>query len=331
MRRLALVLAAMAALLALPGLANDAPPDSGALVVTLRAQADAAAEQPLTIAELAELSGPGADGAAALTVGTAPGPGRARVVLPAELRRALEQSGIPGATIRFAGAPYVRVRGAGQPLDLERVRAAVSATLAARADGEVKLLSLSLPQNALMPPGAYELRADPPAAGISSGTLLVPVIAQAPGGSPRRFTATARVEVTAEVLVATRDLLPGEAVDDGDVRVEPRPLRRGEANLRDPAEVAGLTLRTPLRRGDPVPARAVMRRCAVEPGQPVQVLVRQGGIELELSSIARGRGNPGDTVTVDGADRKPIRARVVAPGRVVVETPPAPDPAQEKP
>lgn len=77
--------------------------------------------------------------------------------------------------------------------------------------------------------------------------------------------------------------------------------------------------RSTLREGQPVRVKALAPALAIEAGEVVKALLREGGVSLVLDTVARTRGDVGMIITVDGIDgRQGLRGRVVAPGRVVV-------------
>ncbi len=58
---------------------------------------------------------------------------------------------------------------------------------------------------------------------------------------------------------------------------------------------------------------------AVEPGQTVHALLKQGSVVLALQTICRGRGEVGNIVPISAPDgHRTLRARVLAPGKVQV-------------
>ena len=149
-------------------------------------------------------------------------------------------------------------------------------------------------------------------------------------GKPMRLTlvpatglpliAVASVRVTAEHVVAARDINRGETLTDGDVltrRDEIRgiPLRR----LPTPAEVrGGRTLRAVPAGSVFLPGAVVLRRI-VEPGDELTVVARAGDAEVSAVMVAADGGDPGDVIRVSNPDtRRQLRGRVQQSGVVEV-------------
>jgi flagella basal body P-ring formation protein FlgA len=306
----------LALLLVLPARADGA---ESALTVVLREEIEVPAGEPVRIDALASVEGAAASRAAQLVVDHAPAAGRVRVVTRAAVERVLAAGDFAGGAA-VTGAVQVRVRGAGQSLARERVEAALAAAIgAAVPDARVRLVDLAVPAIEL-PAGPYQLHVALGRRGPAAGLQRFTVEARGGEGSwTRRVLVRARVELVGPVLVAARDLAPGERIGPADVRVEDR-TRRSPAPVLTAAEaVVGAQVRSAVRADEPVPARAVEHGVAVEPGQLVVALLRAGAVQLTLETTARSRGRVGETVQVAGVGgRGLVEARVVAPGRVVV-------------
>lgn len=219
----------------------------------------------------------------------------------------------------------------------EQARAAIHAMVAAHPDGAAAtVLAIHLPAGRL-DAAAKEIVALPPQGGLRSGAVVVMLAVTAPDGIERRIPVTVEMALALPVLVATRDVARGERLSAADVRVETRGAATRGRWLDAPAQVEGQVARATLRAGRPIPASAVGSVQAVEPGQKVTAFLRQGTVTLALDTTARGRGGIGAIVPITGIDgHRLVRARVVAPGRVVVlgsdalEVPaPEPPPVQE--
>ncbi len=299
-----------------PVRAADAP----LLRVTLKARAALPAGAPLRLGEVAQIEGSGADRARRIALGDVPGPGRSRSLSAAHIARALELAGFVAGSFALEGARQPRIQGLGQPLDGERVRAAVNAAIKDMLPGaQVKILALQLPNKLQIEPGVYELRVNASRRPLRSGANRIPVEIVSSSGRRRRIGVTARLEINGPVLVAAREIPRGERIRPRDLRLENRAYPTGAPVLHDAAGVVGRIARSTLRTGQPLRASALARSLAVQSGQLVQALFRRGGVSLTLETRARGEGEVGSIVPVVGVDgRTLVRSRVVAPGEVVV-------------
>ncbi len=235
--------------------------------------------------------------------------------MPATLLAALLPAllAVTGAVVPAAEpAGAVRVR------DAARQALGRAAEKAAGRGLEARVLDLRVPPNAPLPADADAVEAEEPSA-VNGGALVIPVTILAPGGSKRRTSVIARVELRGPVAVATRDLRRGERLRPGDLRIETRPIASVDRWLASDEVAAGAIARAALRTGQPVPRSGVGRGAAVEPGQTVQAHVSSGQVALTLETVARGRGDVGSIVAVVGPSQgRLLRARVTAPGEVEI-------------
>ena len=296
--------------------AAEIPP----LRITLRPNVELPAGELLLLRQVAEIEGPGADRVADVPLGKVPGPGQRRALSRLSVIRALESAGITGADAVVAGAPRLMVSGKGQALDAERVRGAVEEAVATLVpEGKVKLERLQLPAGLRLPPGDYEVRIGPLPRSLRSGTNRFTVEIIRPDGRRRRVGVYAQLEVIGPMVVAARDVPRGERIRPADLRMEMRSYPSGTPVLRNANDALGKVARSTLRRGKPVREASLQRSHAVENGQTVTAIFRRGGVSLELETEVRGQGEVGSIVRVLGQDgRRLVRARVIAPGRVLV-------------
>ncbi len=298
---------------------EDVPANT--ITITLRPSAQVAPGRPVTLGALADISGREAGRAAETEVATGPAPGRRGVVTREGVLRALDAAGIARELVQWVGAREVHLTAGGQPLDVERVRAAAEDLVKGAAPGgaAVTLVALRVPDGLLIEPGAYAVEVQEPPGGFRPGVVQIPVAVRPQSGPVRRLAATATIRMTGPVLVPLRDMPRGASLAAEDFRVEDRPLAATGRFLNSPASAHGRVAKVPLRAGQPVPASAVGKGAAVEPGQTVHALLKQGSVVLALQTICRGRGEVGNIVPISAPDgHRTLRARVLAPGKVQV-------------
>lgn len=290
---------------------------AAALSVTLHTGAHVAPHGPVRLGDIATVSGPRAYEVAEAEVATAPGPGGRSVLERADVRTALARLGIAPDAVMLDGAPQVELIAAGQPIDVERLRGAAE-EMVSRTEG-ARIVRLIVPGSVLVPEGDYSISVETPVTGLRGGIVRLPVVVRPAEGPEQRLSVSAQLELTGPVAVAVRDVPRGEPVAASDLRVEQRPIDAPAHFVADPAAAAGKVARATLRAGQPVPASAIAKAAAVEPGQSVLAILVQGSVTLTLRTTARGRGDIGALVPVNGPDgHKLLRGRVVGPGRVVL-------------
>lgn len=115
------------------------------------------------------------------------------------------------------------------------------------------------------------------------------------------------------VIVATRVIYPGQVIAAD--ALDEVPLRR---ELRNPdsiafgfAQLEGRVARRTLLPGRMIPLSYVRDAYLVEPGEPVQVVFVQGGLEISVTGVPLQAGSAGDVVRVRNLDSGTIVTGVV--------------------
>ena len=120
------------------------------------------------------------------------------------------------------------------------------------------------------------------------------------------------------VLVASRELVLGAVIKDGDLVVEERELALVPSESYDrPEKAAGLVIARRVPAGHAVTSFDVRQRPVVLRGQDVRLRIRQGGLTIVASGRALRDGAPGERIEVihSGA-RRAVEGRVVEAGLV---------------
>ncbi|SCK17583.1 flagellar basal body P-ring formation chaperone FlgA [Vogesella sp. LIG4] len=116
-----------------------------------------------------------------------------------------------------------------------------------------------------------------------------------------------RAEMAASVLVARQDIPAGQAIDAAAVGSEVRNLSATPDAIGDIALAAERTARRTIRSGQVLQLRALQPQLLVQRGQTVQILARQGGIEVSV---------PGEALQAGARDEQ-IRVRNLASKRII--------------
>lgn len=199
----------------------------------------------------------------------------------------------------------------------QRARAAISALIEReRRVATVTLLAVELPENVSLPSAEYEISASLAPGGLRAGKQRVPLTVSLPNGTEKRLTASVTLQIDGPTLVPVRDVARGERLRPIDLRQEVRSFPAGEPLLR--TLPAGAVARNPLRAGEPVAARNVIRAAPVEPGQRVRAMLQVGEVQMQIDTVARNRGEIGSLVTVAGADGRSLQARVIGYAEVEI-------------
>lgn len=149
---------------------------------------------------------------------------------------------------------------------------------------------------------------------VGRGTFRVEVSSRnSPGEIVRTLYVRYHVVFLVEIVVATRDVRPGEVLSRDDVRLQRREFRSNKIRwLRNIGDVVGTTSRTALGVGQMIRREDVARTFYVRRGEPVTIHLVGRGFLMKTRSRALESGELGSTIAVQGQDGKTrFYARVI--------------------
>ncbi|WP_174873887.1 flagellar basal body P-ring formation chaperone FlgA [Vogesella oryzae] len=120
-----------------------------------------------------------------------------------------------------------------------------------------------------------------------------------------------RAELSAAVLVAQQDIPAGQNIDPASVKAETRSLSATPDALGNLAALAGQRTRRPIRTGQVLQQRFLQPQLLVQRGQAVQIVARQGGIEVSVPGEALQSGGRNEVIRVRNSTSKRIISAVV--------------------
>lgn len=267
-----------------------------------------------------------------LVIAPSPTPSGSRTVTPTQLRYWLMQYGVETAKCRMTGARRVLILGKsaalpGEPLavpgsepqlasetpprfDLNAVKQCVSEVVLKRlaADG-VKTadwsVDVDLPRRALwtLPHNWNEVRVDGlRAADAGSQEVTVQFASREEVAS---VPLTIHLQRSEPVVVAVKQLVPGDVVGEHDVALQPLGSSRGSVTAaRDLAAVVGREVKRAIGAGTVVETTAVQAPLLVRRRDTVVVEARSGGITVRRHAIASQNGALGDVITFESPGRR---------------------------
>lgn len=138
-----------------------------------------------------------------------------------------------------------------------------------------------------------------------------------PGDDGWTRKVTARARVTADVLVLRHEVPAGRPLTDEDVNVEARDVSAMPDAIGDPVDLDNMTLRRTLAAGEVLRKRLLAAAILIKRGDPVRIVARNSGIEVQTAGEALEGGGDGDIVRVRNLSSGTVlRARVTAAGEV---------------
>lgn len=127
-----------------------------------------------------------------------------------------------------------------------------------------------------------------------------------------------RAELSAEVVVASAAVPAGRTITDNELALERRSISAVPDALSDPRSVTGLSSRRPLRAGQVVQKRMLVAPTLVKRGETVQIVARNGVVDVSAIGEALETGQRDEIVRVRNTSTgKIIRARIT--DKAVVE------------
>ncbi len=333
-----------ALLLTLAVLASNARADS----ITLRPGATIPAGSPVTLADVAMLTGDGAlahAGVVILDNATDAANGRIWIeVTLDDVRAALRRAGIKLGPVALSGSKSIlRLTGIAPETPAPQAAPEPEPTgIVVTPDGPATVrlrIAEALARLYAAEPADLRLLFDPrddefldqlehgrriavmtPTSAASS-RMVVNVRIYTGDSMTDARSVTISLEIRRDVLILTSDVPRRTALTADAVRVAPMWVQAGgDALITDPAEAAGAIARSDLKAGAILRAESVEPAILVERGALVRVHCLSGGIALQMQARALKAGRKGDLIEVrrDGSKRN-FTARVDGANRVIVD------------
>lgn len=122
-----------------------------------------------------------------------------------------------------------------------------------------------------------------------------------------------RVRLFDRVAVAARLISPGQPIRALDFRLEEREVGiRSGRFIGDEAEILGRIVSRPVNAGTPILRSMLRQPVVVEPGSPVKLIAKIGGVEVRMDGIALQSGRIGESIRVRNTEsKKVLRGRVI--------------------
>jgi len=205
-------------------------------------------------------------------------------------------------------------------LSPSRVREMVREALTEALPDGMELLDVHWSRRVRLPRGRVAVRAHIQGDEPVNGRLRAGVELLVNGVPARSLRVRVAVRDGRPVVVARRQLRPGQLVRSTDVELHEAPAGPGPRQpLRDLDEVVGREVMRLIQVGDTLEQPSVRRPPAVSRGERVRVVSHVGGIRISTQGEPMEDGALGETIrVVCSASRRTIRGRVAGPGVVEV-------------
>ena len=254
------------------------------------------------------------------TVLDAPAPGRTINLTQFDLIRIIKDNNIDWTlpshirrvTIRRDGIPV-------EERDLEMLIADLAVSEGAAPSLNVRLFGRF--DNLYLPYGATLSDIEIDRFSLSSRRDRFSAVLRFPTGkSTQDISITGRLEEMHSIPVLARQIRPGDIVRQDDITWMDIPVQRVNARvIQTTNQIVGMTLRRPLRTGQPLMTTDLTRPLAVEKGHAVSITYSAGALKLAAAGRAMQDGAKGDTIRVmNSASNQALDARVISTNQVEV-------------
>ncbi|ABK45589.1 Flagellar basal body P-ring biosynthesis protein-like protein [Magnetococcus marinus MC-1] len=181
--------------------------------------------------------------------------------------------------------------------------------------------SLYFPRNLQLPEGEVDLQLDTMRLEDRPGRQTVPVTVLVDGTAQAVVDAVVVIRKNVTVAVLKRQLKRDDIVALGDIDWQTIQIsREGFRYVSDVREIVGKAASRPVRANIALQASWFEEPVAVERGDRVRVLLKDGALVINTVGVAGKDGRVGEAILVRNlSSNKSFLARVMAPGQVVAE------------
>lgn len=156
---------------------------------------------------------------------------------------------------------------------------------------------------------------------LQPGRQNLDVVALLDGIPSKRLTVSVVLNQTLRTPVLRHSIRRGDIILAGDLRMEEVHLTRPVPDrVERSQEIIGLAASRTIREDQPLRYNWFEQPMAVQRGDKVRIKLTRGGLTLETSGIALGKGRVGDMISLRNPDSKrTYEAQIVAPGRAEIQ------------
>ena len=185
---------------------------------------------------------------------------------------------------------------------------------------ETTIRQLSIPQGIKVSSAAHDLELLAPAGWDGWGPVSIALVIRTNGAIEKNVSLRLNVEARTEMVTATRQLLAGTVLTEGDVQMQKQDLAQaGGDPIKNVVDAVGKKIRTTIRAGAPLRNNQLVSVPVIVSGQLVTIVAENGAIRITVSGRARSAGGIGDLIKVQNlVSQKEIPARVVDTSTVEV-------------
>jgi flagella basal body P-ring formation protein FlgA len=206
----------------------------------------------------------------------------------------------------------------------QEVRKEVEAFILSKAaspEVEVKIRHIGYRGDLSLPVGTVEYEMKAPQQWEGWGNANLAIIVRVNGRVLKNVPVRVEVEALTDIVVTTRQLNPGDIISESDIVVQKRDIAQvGNKICKNPAEVVGKRLKSPLRGNVPVRSDQLEKLPLIKSGQLVTIILDNSLVRVTATGRSKGTGAAGESIMVQNlASQKDIPARVIDSSTVRVE------------
>ncbi|WP_341535064.1 flagellar basal body P-ring formation chaperone FlgA [Acetobacter sacchari] len=264
-------------------------------------------------------------------IGPAPAAGQSVTIGGAQLQAIAAQYGLdwPGAS----GTAQTTLTRASRSISSNELLPLITTALQERGAPSLPNIDLApfqspaIPEEESAPPHLRNLVYD-----ASHGRLSAFFIVPAGDGATQSFRVDGVVSASTTVVVAARDIPPGQIVTREDLDIVTEDSRRIPArSLVDPRDAIGRAARAIIAKNTPLIPDLLVKQDVVEKGSPVILAVSSAGLRVTASGVALDGGGLGERIHVlNPSSHMVVIGEVIDKSRVDVLPGSIPAPADQR-
>ena len=288
----------------------------------LLSDSSAVAGEFITLGQIAEISGAHKNLLDTLVVGTAAPAGHSRFLmknsinLPAEIRNSVE----------IKGSERIKIHSLSQRVSFAELAKRAAALLADSLTNNENIKSeilFEFNQNAEIniALGDFEVELGRIEARQLRGRVVVPLVVVQQNGEKRtRVSLNALVKITADVVVAAKDIARHEKIAPFNLEMRRLDITSLQGTpLFEMPKTDDYMVIGAIRKGAVITNRHVAPKPIVEQGSPVRMTTGAGRVSVAVWGRARQSGGIGDIIAVENIEsNKIVRAKIVSAGLVEI-------------
>ena len=254
-------------------------------------------------------------------IGTAPLPGRSRVIEAEFIQLRLKQNDFDVSTLNVHGSQTIKITRSHVEINEDEIRDIVSNFIynqALRGKKSARITALRVPKGIILSKGHITYRVSPPKHTDYLGKVPLSVEFSVDGKRQKKVWATVTIEMMVEVVVSKKPLRKHKPLDENDIELRKMDLADLPSNvITDPQAVLGKRTRRAIGSKTILRTDLIELPPIVKRGDIVVIVAESNGFRITALGKAKSKGRLGERIPVENFDSKKILYGRVVDSRTV--------------